>query len=533
MSDDDVKQFLERIVDSLPDMIFVKDAAELKFVRFNQAGEQLLGIDRESMYGKTDYDFFPKEEADFFTQKDREVLASGEVFEIPEEPIHTTHGERWLHTRKVPICDDDGTPRYLLGVSTDITEQRAAAAELMATREELQRRDQEAIDLQLREAQRMESLGVLAGGIAHDFNNLLVGILGNASLALVDLPAGAPARTALKRIETAAERAAELTHQMLAYSGRGRFVVEDLALDQVVREMADLLRVSVSKSTQLALDLDSRLPTVRADVAQIRQLIMNLITNGSEALEDKDGIVRMTVKAVETDASYLNSGEWTDTGLAPGTYVSLEVSDTGAGMTPETRARMWDPFFTTKPTGNGLGLAAVLGIVRGHGGTLKVYSESGWGTSFKVLFPASEPTLTTEDTDTDRFVGELNDGCVLIVDDEPIIREFASAALEQAGFEVVTANDGLQALELFQVDPSRFDVVVLDLTMPQMSGDETFRALRAIRPDLRVILSSGYDETEATARLAGKGLVGFIQKPYRTSELLRVVRGARRGPGKP
>ena len=454
------------------------------------------------------------------------MLAAGEVFEIPEEPIHTALGERWLHTRKVPIADEDGTPRFLLGISTDITEQRAAAFELERAREELRRREQETVDAQLREAQRMESLGVLAGGIAHDFNNLLVGILGNASLALADLPRTSAARTSIKRIETAAERAAELTRQMLAYSGRGRFVVEEIGLDGVVSEMADLLRASVNKRTQLVLDLEPSLPPVRADIAQIRQLIMNLITNGSEALEEADGIVRVTLKSIETRADSLESGEWTERSLAPGPYVALEVTDTGMGMDAETRLRIWDPFFTTKPTGNGLGLAAVLGIVRGHGGTLRVDSEVGSGTSFKVLLPACERTAEPVDANPARPEETLTTGTVLVVDDEPMIREFAVAALGRAGFEVMTAADGLEAVELFRRDPDRIDVVVLDLTMPHLSGDETFRELRVIRPDVRVILSSGYDESEATSRLAGKGLVGFIQKPYRTAELVRTVRGA-------
>ncbi|NUP99344.1 MAG: response regulator [Armatimonadetes bacterium] len=429
------------------------------------------------------------------------------------EAVHHTRDGRPLNVEwsLSTIGGADGQPLGAVAVNHDITQRKRA--------EEERRR----LEAQIQHAQKLESLGVLAGGIAHDFNNLLMGILGNAGLALIELPPESPARQSVEQIELASQRAAELTRQMLAYSGRGHLEIRPLNLAKLVREMAHLLEVSISKRAVLKYNFDAESATVEGDATQIRQVVMNLITNASDALGDQDGVISVTTGRMYADRGYLRS-TFLDDDLPSGDYVFVEVSDTGCGMDEATRGRIFEPFFTTKFTGRGLGLAAVLGIVRGHHGAIKVYSEAGQGTTFKVLLPSSEqraedPTiLTAEDQ---AYHGK---GTVLVVDDEESVRVVVGRSLEQFGFEVLLAEDGLEALEIFQRQPEAIGLVVLDMTMPRMDGEEAFREMRRIRPDVKVILSSGYNEQEATNRFAGQGLAGFLQKPYGPKKLLEKVR---------
>lgn len=375
----------------------------------------------------------------------------------------------------------------------------------------------------LRQSQKIESIGVLAGGIAHDFNNLLTGVLGNASLALDSLPAGSPNRAPLQAVVQASERAAHLTRQLLAYAGKGRFVIEPLDLSQQVREIGALVQTSIPSAVQLRLDLGEGLPAIDADASQIQQIIMNLVINGAEAIpEGRSGTVIVTTGIQEVDQGYLAS-TLADTPIAPGTYVSLEVHDTGIGMDQETQARIFDPFFTTKFTGRGLGLAAVMGIVRGHQGALKIYSTPGRGSTFKVLLPASKGSVEKPKPPVDAAI-PAGQGTVMVVDDESIVRQVAKAALERFGYSVILCEDGSTAVNVFRSMNGDIPVVLLDMSMPVMSGEETFRHLRAIRPDVKVILSSGYNEVEAISRFTGKGLAGFIQKPYTAGRLGETIR---------
>ena len=378
-------------------------------------------------------------------------------------------------------------------------------------------------------AQKLESLGVLAGGIAHDFNNLLMGVLGNADLALLELSPVAPARENVENIRTAAQRASELTKQMLAYSGKGHFVVQAVDLNEVVEEMAHLLEVTTSKKAVLKYNFADNLPAVEADTTQLRQIIMNLITNASEAIGDKSGVISISTGAMECDSAYLATSY--DAGIGAGgeqipeaVYAYIEVADTGCGMDRETLERVFDPFYTTKFTGRGLGLAAVLGIVRGHRGAVKVYSEPGRGTTFKVLLPAlDQPAVRGTGVRAVELTWRGR-GAVLLVDDEETVRAVGRQMLEAAGFEVVTAADGREGVERFREAPDDIVCVVLDLTMPHMDGEEAFRELRRIRPDVRVLLSSGYNEQEIANRFAGKGLAGFIQKPYQLANLIEALK---------
>ena len=375
----------------------------------------------------------------------------------------------------------------------------------------------------IQQVQRLESLGVLAGGIAHEFNNLLMAILGNASLTLDELPPDSPARENVREIETASTRAAELCKQMLACSGKGHFVIESIDLSDLVKQTGPMLRVQVAKTAVLKLELTEGLSTIRADATQIRQLVMNLISNASDALGKERGTVTVRTGTAQVDRAYL-SQTYLDDNLAAGPYVYLEVCDSGCGMSEEAQRRIFDPFYSTKGTGRGLGLAAVLGIVRGHGGAIRCHSELGQGTSIKALFPAhSAPTEVVAETTSPPV--PLADGKrrILVVDDEESIRKVAKKSLEKDGYSVLIAQDGQKALEVFRQHATEICAVLLDLTMPKMSGEETFHELRRLRRDIPVVLSSGYSEQEVSRRFLGDRPAGFLQKPYLPSQLLQKV----------
>jgi PAS domain S-box-containing protein len=416
---------------------------------------------------------------------------------------------RWVDDRTSLERDATGQITHYQGILLDITDQKRI--------EENQRRLEE----QMRHVQKLESLGVLAGGIAHDFNNLLMAILGNTDLAMLQTPPESPARGNLEEIVRAAHQAADLCRQMLAYSGKGRFVIERLDLSAVVQEMAHMLQVSISKKAILRYDFPARLPAVEADATQLRQVVMNLITNASEALGDRSGVISVTTGTQVCDRTSL-AGSVLGAEGAEGLYAFLEVSDTGCGMAPETVSRIFDPFFSTKFTGRGLGLAAVLGIVHGHQGVLKVQSAPGRGSTFRILFPvvAGEVRPPEPSESADGWHGS---GTVLLVDDEAMIRSTTVKMLAHLGFQTLTARDGQEALDIFRANPDAVTCVLLDLTMPRMNGEEAFHELRRIRPDLRVILSSGYNQQDVTQRFAGRGPAGFIQKPYTVAQLQQVL----------
>ena len=416
----------------------------------------------------------------------------------------------WVHGSAVPSLGPDGAITGFLGSVTDLTERKRAEEE---------RRQ---LDAHMLHTQKLESLGVLAGGIAHDFNNLLTSVLGNASIAAAALPPSSPVQECVAEITEASLRAADLCKQMLAYSGRGRFVVQTLDLGQLVEQTARMLKLSISKSAELRFQFAPELPPVEIDATQLRQVIMNLVINASEAIGDADGVVRLTTGLIRADRAYLG-GTVTDATLPEGDYVYLEVSDNGCGMSPETQARVFDPFFTTKFTGRGLGLAAALGILRGHKGAIKLYSEVGRGTTFKILLPVAGGERDNEAVAPAVASTWYHEGTVLVVDDEARMRSTLGRMLRLHGLEVVPAADGRAAVELFRSSPERFALVLLDLTMPHMDGEQAFAAMHRQRPDVPVVLMSGFDAREATARFAGKGLAGFLQKPFSITDLRAIL----------
>ena len=481
-------------------------------------GRVILGPETERMFGLEPGAFDGNLETclNFLHPEDRKrgSIIVRQALEIPGDTgadyevrvVRPDGATRWLVARGAVLRDAEGQPLRMLGTVMDVTSQHLADEE----RKQIERK--------LQESQKLESLGVLAGGIAHDFNNLLTGILGNASFARMDIPANSPAQPSLEQVELAAQRAAELCKQMLAYSGKGRFIVQQLDLSAVVRETADLLQVSASKNAVVKYALAADLPAISADATQIRQIIMNLVINASEAIGEKSGLIGIATGIMHADRTYLSEA-YMSPNIPEGDFVYLEISDNGSGMDAATRAKIFEPFFTTKFTGRGLGLAAVLGIVRGHHGALKVYSEPGKGTTFKLLLPAAKgpPDLPPEKPATvSTFRGS---GTLLIVDDEDTVRITTSRMLERIGFDVLLARDGLEALELFHREGPKITGVLLDLTMPNLDGNATFTELRRLDPDVRVLLMSGFNEQDAVHRFAGKGLAGFIQKPFKTETL--------------
>jgi PAS domain S-box-containing protein len=380
------------------------------------------------------------------------------------------------------------------------------------------------LEAQMQHVQKLESLGVLAGGIAHDFNNLLVGVLGHAGLALTEVEAESPAHDRIQQIQTTAQRAAELTNQMLAYSGKGRFVLQAADLSEIVGEMTHLLRTAIAKNAEIVLNLDKSLPAFDGDPAQIRQVIMNLITNASDAIGTAPGTITVQTGRMTVTREYI-ANAWIGSDLPEGDYVFAEVRDTGCGMDAATMARIFDPFFTTKFTGRGLGLAAVLGIVRGHKGGIKISSEPGRGTSFRVLLPATSTPVAPAVIPAKAAQVRVSGARVLVVDDEPGVRTIARESLKRAGFEVTTVNDGTEAIELLTEDKG-FSVVLLDMTMPRMNGAECFKLITELQPDLPVVLTSGYSAQEAVGRFGSDGIAGFIQKPFMPAALVKTMHDA-------
>ena len=437
----------------------------------------------------------------------KRTLAEHTPYDMEFRAVQSDGSIRWVASKGRAFYDEaTGQPVRMAGTALDITQRKDAEQE------------RERVEKKLREAQKLESLGVLAGGIAHDFNNLLTGVLGTASLARMDSPGNSPILPYLDDIEEAATRAADLCKQMLAYAGKGRFVIQEVDLSAIVSETTHLLQSSIGKSVVLGLDLAEGLPAVSGDATQLRQIVMNLVINASEAIGARSGTVSVTTRLVHAYRALLNASP-TEPELPEGGYIHLQVADTGSGMPPETLARIFDPFFTTKFTGRGLGLAAVLGIVHGHKGTLKVASEPGQGTVFDILLPcAAEPAAPRAKPDAGPHPWR-GSGTVLLVDDEHTVRVVTGRMLEAMGFTVITANDGREAVERFRAEGAGIRAVLLDLTMPHLDGEGAFRELRALHPEVRVLLMSGYNEHEAMSRFIGKGLAGFLQKPFKSESL--------------
>lgn len=486
----------------------ISTVKEGKYLDVNETFLNLSGYTREEVIGQKSTDLKIFEDPDN-REKIKEIFhKNGKVRDF-EAKLRKKNGEIIYGLLAIDRFNLGDEPCWLT-VLTDLTERKKAEAEKL----EMERR--------LLHAQKLESLGVLAGGIAHDFNNLLTGILGNLDLAILSLPAGSSATSRIEQAIQASYRAVDLTRQMLAYSGKGKFEIKPVDIERIVRENADLFRASIARTVTFNISPGKGLPLVEADPGQIQQIIMNLITNASEAIGNSTGVISVTTGLMECDTEYLKASKLEEK-PEPGKFVFAEVTDNGCGMDEETLNRLFEPFFTTKFTGRGLGMAAVLGIIRGHKGAILVDSEKGEGSTFRVLFPVIESIQKTDmassisDGNTDK--NTKKSGVILVVDDEDPVRELCADFLNVFGFETLSACDGNEAVKIFREHHNEIICVILDLTMPGLDGAGTFRELKNIRKDIRIILSSGYSEHEATVLFAGQGLSGFIQKPYRLADL--------------
>ncbi len=500
------EQRYRRIVTTTQEGVWTVDAAQ-RTTFVNQPMSEIVGYSPEELLGRPLLDFVPPE--------DRTMLASkfaerrGGVHDRYEHQFVRKDGARvTVQAATSPLLDEDGCFAGALAMVRDVTELRQLAARVL-------------------HGQKLESLSVLAGGVAHDFNNLLAAVLGNLGVARAELPANAPVQAQLQEAEQAASRAAELTAQMLAYAGKGRFVVERLNLSRLIGEQSQLLRAVISKKAELRTEFAAELPDIEGDAPQIRQVVMNLITNASDALGEEPGVITVKTSVLEADRAVLASAYLSD-GLGPGRYVCLTVEDTGCGFEAAAQARIFDPFFTTKFAGRGLGLAAVLGILRGHHGAVTVESTPGLGASFRVLLPCASAVPEAIRPRSGPINAARRDAMVLVVDDEAGVRSAARRVLERGGLRVCVAVDGREAISAFAAMHGEIDAVLLDMTMPHLRGDEVYRELRRIRPDVRVILSSGFSDPALVEDIGGQ--VGFLAKPWTPQELLAALDAALAGP---
>jgi len=544
-----LNSFLDSIIEHIPAMVFVKNAATLRYERFNRAGEELTGRSRDDMLGKDDVALFP-EEAPFFQEKDREVLAHRRLVDIPEEPITTPNGVRWLHTKKIPILSPSGEPRYLLGISEDITDRKTADERRVEAHRQLERRvDERTAELtrlnadlreqiavreraeealrrseeELRQSQKMEAIGRLAGGIAHDFNNLLSIILSYSAMMMEALSPEDPLRADAEQIAIAGQRARDLTRQLLAFSRRQMMRPEVLDLTEVVRGVEPMLRRVLGEDVELTISLAQPTPLIKADPGQLQQIIMNLVVNARDAMPE-GGQLWIETADVMLDEDRVRG----HVGAHPGPHVCLTVSDTGVGLDEDTRARIFEPFFTTKPRGKGtgLGLSTVLGIVQQSGGHVTVDSTPNEGASFRVFLPH-----TTESRSIPAPVREprppsarRGSETVLLVEDEGQLRVLARDILRGAGYQVLDAPNAAEAIKLSQRHAGPIHLLVTDVVMPHIGGRELARRLAAERPRMRVLYMSGYTDDAIVQHGTVDPSIAFLPKPITPDTLLGKVR---------
>lgn len=493
---------LRLLVGQVPAVLWTTDT-ELVFTSSVGSGLGTLGLEPEQVVGTDLFAYFGVSDPDFDA-----IAAHRQALEGRSRRYEFMWNDRTFQVSVEPLRDSMGEITGTVGVAVDITERLAS-------------------EQALQHSQRLESLGLMAGGVAHDFNNLLVSLLGQASLAMNKLPSDSPAQFHIEKAVEAAETAASLTRQLLAYSGRGQFEIQPLQLNQIIDENQHLFEAAASHLVAIETDLDESLPLIEADPGQMQQVIMSLILNAVEATEEHSGQVVLRTRARMLDEAEGESpASYTGRPLPSGPYVCLEVSDNGRGLDPETAKRIFEPFFSTREGGRGLGLAAVLGIARGHKAGLEVNSRVGQGTTFRLYFPALAPEQAVRDP-TVPVTGPAppvdRPACVLVVDDEVSICQVVADILHDSGLNTLTAFNGFHAIEEFAERPGQIDLVLLDLSMPGMSGEETLAELQAIDPEVKVLLSSGYNREELSQRLYGKNVVGFLKKPYDAETLVTTV----------
>ncbi|MEO6875938.1 MAG: CHASE domain-containing protein [Opitutaceae bacterium] len=501
------RRLLDSLLHALPGMAYrCQYDSQLKVIYASEGATVLTGYTPDDfIWGRVHFRqlIHPEDVARVRSVTQAALQAHRDV-EIEYRLLTRDHTEKWVLSRGRGVYAENGSLLFLEGLAIDITASKQAEADKLA------------IERKLLDGQKLESLGLMAGGIAHDFNNILTGILGNANLARFKVPADSPVVTHLTKIELGTARAAELCQQMLAYSGKSSFHIEAVDLSQLVNDTLPLLHTTLASRARLQLNLSPQPAVVLADATQLRQIVMNLVINAADAITERPGEIQVTTGHRRFETEFLRAAQDGDT-LPPGEYVFIQVRDNGCGMAAETLARIFDPFFTTKFAGRGLGLAAVRGIVRGHHGALHVVSAPGQGSTFTLILPPSTQPVslpTPVPFETRKYSGKA-----LVIDDEAPVREATAGLLATFGFTPLTADNGAVGLAQFCTGPAGFTIVLLDLTMPGMNGEETLAALRAIAPTVRVLLISGYSENDRASRLAGAGRIGFLQKPFTREKL--------------
>lgn len=501
-------RFLDSIVENIPNMIFLKDAREFRFVRFNRAGEDLLGNSRDDLIGKNDHDFFPKQQADFFTQKDREVLRGKEIVDIPEEPIQTRYkGERILHTKKVPILDANGEPEYLLGISEDITDLKHAETE------------KEKLRSQLLQSQKMEAIGTLAGGIAHDFNNILTTIIGYSSLLQMDMDEDDKGRLYADQILASSQKAANLTQGLLAFSRKQAIELKPHDVNSIINGVTKLLKRLLTEDIDFKVTLADQQIVILCDVSRFDQVLINLAANARDAMPS-GGRLGITAKEVLLDDNFIRAHGFG----TPGSYALISVTDTGCGMDERTREKIFEPFFTTKEVGKGtgLGLSIVYGIVKQHNGYVNVYSEPQKGTTFNIYIPTTREAAL----ETTKAAVEVKGGTetILVAEDNYGLRKLMEEMLTRKGYTVVEAKDGEDALWRFMENQDKIDLLILDVVMPRKNGKEVYEDIRKVKPGVKVLFTSGYTGDILFDKGVKDELYDFIPKPILPNELLIKIR---------
>ena len=498
-----------RLTDNAFDLIMEVDSrGRLLYASPNH--RDVLGYEPDELTGRISFELVHPDEREEVTRAFQGLLASGWESEVVTRIRHKNGSWCWFEYSGNAYRAPTGEMRAVI-ISRDITERKRAQAQ------------QEKLEAQMQQTQKLESLGVLAGGIAHDFNNLLVPILGNARLAESELAPDSPVRPFVERIATAALRTSELTNQLLAYAGRGTLSARRLDVCELLREMGELLYTAISRKVELRYELPDAIPPIEGDPAQLRQVVLNLIINASEAIGDEPGVVTIGAGTIEADRDCLRQ-TYLGPELPEGSYIYVDIRDSGCGMDEETRSKIFDPFFTTKFTGRGLGLAALLGIVRAHRGAVRVESEPGRGTRFRLLFPCVSGSAAAIEKTFAPPREWRGSGTVLVVDDEEAVRELLGHVLPKHGLSVIMAKDGREAVERFREHAPKIAAVLLDVTMPGIGGVEAFVEIRKIRPDARIMLASGYSAVDVAARFEGRAVDGFLQKPYEPEALIQKLR---------
>ena len=459
----------------------------------------------------------------------KEIAARAGVASCWSHPIRSKNGKilgataLYSPTPRIPTqqeLDGLGTAASMFGLAIE----RAYAEQALEKSKAARAQRESELEDQLHQAAKMEALGVLAGGVAHDFNNMLVTVLGNAEIAMTTVPKDGETHKMLRDIVTASQSATDLCNQMLAYAGRGVMSTQSLECNEMIKELGGLLQVAISKKASLEYNLSEESLIIEGDKSQLDQVFMNLITNASEALMSESGQVLVSTGLSHYDSTDLIAFQIGNTQSA-GSYVWLKISDTGCGMGSETQEKIFDPFFTTKFTGRGLGMAAVRGILLRHKGHIQIETEPGSGTTFTVLLPSAMPQeleLDPEEKTSPRKAEKR----VMIVDDEPQVRKTLGRLLRMSGFDVIQAKGGREAIDLYRTKNESIDCVLLDLSMPDLDGEETFRELKKIRPDVRVVLNSGYAEQDILNRIEGAGFAGLLHKPTPMTVLVETLQEA-------